>query len=319
MMMKIKITLVSALLFAMLQGIHGQQESHYTQFMYNKLYLNPAFAGAEGVGSFVGIYRNQWMGFEGAPVSQLVSFNGPFFSQRVGFGVLLNHDKIGIHNNWNGSLSYSYALINKETTMLRFGFHGSARYFQTDFADPNLIIADPSDPSIDLNRATNDVFFNFGAGIYLSVNNFFFGASVPRLIENTLGINPNTSTLTAKESRHYYVMTGFALPIRHNIDMKSSVLGKYVQHAPIDVDINLSLEFNKRLSTGVSYRVGGDGAGDSVDFLAFGQLTRSIGLGLAYDLTLSEVRNSTSGSIEALMRIDLVGSSDKLKNPRYFF
>lgn len=317
--MKMRLYILAAFLLIGLARGSAQQESHYTQFMYNKLYLNPAFAGAEGVGSFVGIYRNQWMGFEGAPVSQLVSYNTPFFNQRVGFGLLMNHEKVGITNNWSGALSYSYDLLNRSNAMLRVGFHGTARYFQVDFADPNLIIADPNDPSVLENQTTNDIYYNVGAGLYLSVNNFFFGASVPRLIENIVGFNPNASTPTAQERRHFYVMSGFALPVSGSTTIRSSVLGKYVENAPVDVDVNLSFEFRKRLTLGASYRVGGDGAGDSVDLLLFGQFTRGFGLGLAYDYTLSEIRNSTSGSVEALLRVDILRSRDNLKNPRFFF
>ena len=272
--MKIKYLLLIVLLGLGASTLNAQQESHYTQFMYNKLYLNPAFAGAEGFGSFVGIYRNQWMGFEGAPVSQLVSFNTPFFGQRVGFGVVLNHDNIGIMNKWNGALSYSYDLLNRPNAMLRIGFQGSAKYYQMDFADPNLIIADPADPSIQYNMMTSDVYWNVGAGLYLSVKNFFFGVSAPGLIENVIGYNPNNNVETAAEVRHFYAMTGFALPVSNDLTMRSSLLAKYVKNAPIDVDINLSFEFNKRFTTGLSYRVGGDGYGDSVDILLFGQLTK---------------------------------------------
>lgn len=317
--MKFRTLTIALILLGSITALRAQQESHYTQFMYNKLYLNPAFAGAEGFGSFVGIYRNQWMGFEGAPVSQLLSFNTPFFGQRVGFGVVINHDQIGIMNNWNGALSYSYDLLNRPNAILRVGLQGSAKYFQVDFSDPSLVITDPNDPSILDNMTTNDVYWNVGTGIYLSVNNFFFGASAPRLIENIIGFNPNGNNPHARERRHFYVMTGFALPVSSNVMMRSSVLGSYVQHAPIDVDINLGFEFNKRITTGISYRVGGDGSGDSVDLLLFGQLTQKLGLGLAYDYSLSEIRNSSSGSIEALLRFDLIGSSDNLKNPRFFF
>ncbi len=317
--MKIKYLLLIVLLGFGASTLHAQQESHYTQFMYNKLYWNPAFAGAEGFGSFVGIYRNQWMGFEGAPVSQLVSYNTPFFGQRVGFGVVLNHDNIGIMNKWNGALSYSYDLFNRPNAMLRIGFQGSAKYYQMDFADPNLIISDPADPSIQYNMMTSDVYWNVGAGLYLSVNNFFFGVSAPGLIENVIGYNPNANVETAAEIRHFYAMTGFALPVSSDLTMKSSLLAKYVTNAPIDVDINLSFEFNKRFTTGLTYRVGGDGYGDSVDILLFGQLTRMFGLGLAYDYTLSDIMDSSGGSAEVLLRVDLVKGSDNLKNPRFFY
>jgi type IX secretion system PorP/SprF family membrane protein len=315
----LRILLISIVTFICLGSLSAQQESHYTQFMYNKLYLNPAYAGAEGYGSFVGIYRNQWMGFDGAPVSQLLSYNTPFLGKRVGFGLVLNHDKIGILNNWRGAMSYSYDLINRPNTMLRIGLQGSARYFQLDFTDPSLNIIDPNDPSILENMQSDEIYYNVGAGLYLEVHSFFFGFSVPSLIENIYGFNPDSGNPTAAERRHYYAMTGVALPVSDKVTMRTAVLGKYVKHAPVDVDINLMFDFNKRLQTGLSYRVGGDGTGDSVDFLLFGQLSRNFGLGLAYDYSLSEIRNSTSGSIEALLRLDLLGSKDNLQNPRFFY
>lgn len=297
----------------------SQQESHYTQFMYNKLYLNPAYAGAEGYGSFVGIYRNQWIGFEGAPVSQVVSFNTPFVGRRVGFGIVLNHDKIGIMNNFNGALSYSYSLVETENASLRIGLQGTAKYFRVDFSDPALEIDDINDPSIAANQTTNDMYWNFGTGLYLEVNNFFFGASAPKLIENVFSFNPTAGDDRAAERRHFYLMTGFSLPVSTQTSVKTAVLAKYVQHAPLDVDINLALEFQRRFSAGLSYRIGGDGFGDSVDFLVFGQINPMFGLGLAYDYTLSDLRSANSGSIEALLRVDLIQGSEKLKNPRFFF
>lgn len=314
-----RILLHTLIFLSLCQIAKAQQESHYTQFMFNKLYLNPAYAGAEGYGSFVGIYRHQWLGFEGAPVSQLLSYNTPFLSNRVGFGMVLNHDKIGILNNWRGALSYSYDLINRTNAMLRIGLQGSARYLQLDFTDPNLIILDPNDPSIAENQQTNDVYYNMGAGIYLEIHNFYLGVSVPGLIENIYGVNPNAGNPNAAERRHYYAMSGFALPVSDRVVMRNNVLVKYVQHAPVDVDINLGFEFNRRFMAGMSYRVGGDGTGDSVDFLLFTYLTRQLGLGLAYDYTLSEIRNSTSGSVEALLRFDMIRSGDNLSNPRFFY
>ena len=237
---------------------------------------------------------------------------------RVGFGVVLNHDQIGIMNQLRGALSYSYDLINRPNAILRIGLQGSAKYYRMDFADPNLNIADPSDPSIIDNMTTNDTYFNVGAGVYLAVNNFFFGLSAPSLIENVIGFNPANNVDVASERRHYYAMTGFAIPVSSRVVMRSAVLGKYVANAPIDVDINLSFEFDRKFTGGLSYRIGGDGFGDSIDFLLFGQLSRMVGLGLSYDYTLSDIMETSSGSVEALLRVDILKGSDNLKNPRFF-
>ena len=102
-------------------SVNAQQEPQFTQFMYNKLPINPAYAGSRGVPSISAIYRSQWMGFDGAPQSALVSFSGPFLSKRVGVGVTLRHHKIGLQRDFAGSLAYSYDVVSAEDVSVRVG------------------------------------------------------------------------------------------------------------------------------------------------------------------------------------------------------
>ena len=112
-----KITFILAF-FALTAGVSAQQEAHYTQFMYNQLYFNPAYAGARGMPSFTLLYRNQWIGFNGSPTSGLLSFNTPLLGDRIGFGLTLNTQSTGIFNTWNAAMAYSYNINLKRKQAL---------------------------------------------------------------------------------------------------------------------------------------------------------------------------------------------------------
>lgn len=319
-------------LFLLLAGIVSAQQDHqYTQFMYNKLLLNPAYAGARGVPSISAIYRNQWAGFDGAPQSALASLNAPFLSPRVGMGVVLSTQSAGLQRDFFGSVAYSYDMIASDDISLRVGVQGSLRSLAINFA--NAQTADPGGPGIDPSLVTernSDVFGNVGAGIYATfVQKFYVGLSIPRIYSNTMGLNNSADPnfLTAKEYRHYYAMAGAVLPVNRDIKILPALLIKYVDGAPIDADINLNMDVKEKFTFGFSGRLGGDSGLESLDLLAFYQATSKVGVGIAYDFSLSRVRDYTAGSFEILLQADLKEQPHKgkgkkgrknLSNPRFF-
>lgn len=297
----------------------SQQESQYTQFMYNTQYYNPAYVGSRGIPSLTAFYRKQWLGYQGAPTSQLLSYNGKFISDRVGIGVQLSHHEVGIMNTWYANLAYSYGLIQTEDLNLRLGLHISARNFRVNFADPNNIILNENDPSVPDMALQSNMKGNIGVGMYFNYKGSYFGLSVPNIYRNNLGFNNLTDT-SAQLSQHYYGMAGLMIPAGNALHIKPAALVKYVQNAPLDVDLNLTFFFNLKMAAGFSYRLGGNGSGESLDFLLYYQASDQFGLGAAYDFTLSKLRDQQSGSIEVMMRYDL--KSDKkvdMTNPRFFF
>ncbi len=287
--------------------------------MYNQLTLNPAYAGSRGVGSLMALYRNQWIGFEGSPQTKLVSFNAPLFGDKVGFGLTLSNHTIGIMNSWYAAMAYSYNIQINDETSFRIGLQGNMRSLALDFTDPAVVIRQDGDQSIMENQSINNYSGNFGAGLYLTVKKFYVGFSVPYLYPTEIGFN-NDSQLPriAMESPHYYAMIGTLIPIGTNLHLKPSALAKYVQNAPFDLDLNLSFVYNLVLTAGVSYRLGGDGTGDSVDFLALYQYS-NIAFGIAYDFNLSDLSQHNNGSFEALVRFDFVKEQEDMANPRFFF
>jgi type IX secretion system PorP/SprF family membrane protein len=306
--------------------LSAQQDHQYTQFMYNKLLVNPAYSGARGVPSLTAIYRNQWMGFDGAPQSALLSLSSPFLSPRVGVGAVLSHQSAGLQRDFMGSLAYSYDLIAKDDISLRVGVQGSMRSLSMNFAKASTRDDNPAgDPSLNDQRI-NDIYGNVGAGIYANfLQRAYVGFAVPRIYANTIGLNSNPQFTTAKEYRHYYGMAGVIVPLSKDVKLLPAVLVKYVAGAPFDADINLNLDIKNKVTFGLSGRLGGDNGLESVDLLAYWQATELFGVGLAYDFTLSRVRDYSAGSIEVLVQTDLKADKKRgkkgrknLDNPRFF-
>lgn len=316
-----KIALLFLIMAAAAASGLAQQEHQYTQFMFNKLPINPAYAGARGVPSVTAIYRNQWMGFDGAPKSFLASFNSPFLTPRVGVGVTLSHVTIGLNRDFSGSLAYSYDVVADEKVSLRAGLMGSIRSLSIDFS--KAMADNPVDNSLEPGQ-TSSIYANVGAGLYFTYDErFYAGFSVPRIYSNSIGINENLPLgfETAREYQHFYGMAGAIIALSDDINLMPALLTKYVKNAPFDVDVNLNLEIKEKVIAGLSYRAGGKSAGESIDLLLFWQAHPQFGVGMAYDFSLSDIKDYTAGSIELLFQADLkqqAGKGKKMSNPRFF-
>lgn len=329
-----RILLAIGLICSIATTTHAQQEGQYTQFMYNKTLVNAGYTGARRVHSVYGIYRNQWMGFNGNPQSYLVSYDGPI-GKKLGVGFNLVNQELGVTKNQFANLLMSYGIIQTDDMSLRMGINTAIRRYSYSLTDPNVYIQDPQDASLRQSEQVARNYFNVGAGVYFDYKNYYIGLSVPNLNKNliSVGFNPN-STTAAQEKQHVYLMTGGLFKIKEDVEFKPSVLLKYVENAPFSLDMNLSMVFKRRFTVGASYRYGeSGGAGDSVDALAFFQISDKLGIGAAYDFTLSGLRKHTAGSIEAMLRYDFAPNParqvlkknkedidpNRLSNPRFFF
>ncbi len=293
--------------------MNAQQEAHFTQFMYNKLLLNPAFAGAREVSSIMVLHRSQWIGFEGAPTTQFLSFDSPIAGNRAGIGATIYRDKIGINENLLANISYSYSLIHTEKTTLKLGLQGAVKRYSYNFNDPSTIVKQNGDPSAISTRGVNG---NVGAGLYLNIGEFYVGLSCPNIYGNSLGIR------SAKEVRHYYGMLGGLISMSKSVALKPNIIVKAAENAPLSFDANLGLVFNQKFTIGASYRSGDTFSGESIDGLVHFQLTDKLGLGIAYDHSLSALQSYNKGSLEALIRYDFStknGADGNFTNPRFFF
>ncbi len=308
------------LLFSLAFSIKAQQELQYTQFMYNRLSFNPAYAGSEDVACLSAMYRNQWIGIEGAPESQLVSFNTPLLNKRVGLGLNLSRSTIGIGSRVTAEATYVYR-IRMGRGKLGIGIMASLRYLSMNYNDERLFAGEPilSDGGIPVGNQNRYV-PNFGVGVYYNTNKFYFGLSAPRMLRNNIDFN-DLRLILGREIPHVYAMTGYRFKLNKNLDLESQILVKYVENAPLDFDLNFSFHILKKFLLGASYRAGGssDSIGESIDLLVGTQLGDQVFFGLAYDITLSKLRTYNNGSIEAVFRY-CIGNPEgnQIVNPRFF-
>lgn len=298
----------------------AQQEDQYTQFFYHKMGFNPGYAGSSDGTCISILARNQWLGFEGAPQTQLVTFNAPLFNKRVGIGASILRQKIGLTEKYTAETVYSYR-VNLGRGTLGIGVQGSVRLIRVKFSDANATQPIETDGSIPQDFQSKYV-PNFGAGLYYTSSRFYLGISIPRLLKNNIDLADGDATIS-KEVNHFYVMGGLLISLSENMDLQPQVLLKYVSGAPFDADTNLNFIFRDTFTAGLSYRIGGSsrsGIGESLSLVLGAQVTESILLGISYDYTLSELRDYNSGSIEAMLRYCIGGKSEgeEYVSPRFF-
>ena len=301
--------------------ITAQQEALYTQFMFNKLAINPAFAGNDDALCFTGVVREHWIGLDGAPKVQALSVHFPRVAKnRVGLGLNLSRNSIGVQQkiSLEGAYAYRFPLAGGEFSM---GISISGRHYSTDFSDPDLQLIQPfyDDAAIREGKYAKSV-FNAGFGMYYNTDQFYIGAGIPRLIRADIDLSE--SLLNSIEVRHLYLMSGVALYMNDRLMFMPQVLVKLAENSPVDVDYNLGLRLDDNYYGAITLRDGGSDRdiAESLDVLLGLQLTRNLFLGMAYDITLSPLRSYESGSVELLLHYCL-GKKEipvYMVSPRFF-
>ncbi|MCH2021775.1 MAG: type IX secretion system membrane protein PorP/SprF [Saprospiraceae bacterium] len=290
---------------------HAQQHAQYTQFMFNKMYFNPAYAGSKKNLCLSGIYRKQWLGIERAPQTGTFNAHGSVFKSRIGLGLSVTYDQIGFTDKVDIETNYSYIIRFKDESFLSLGLRGSFSYMQIrwDQANPTQAF-DNSIPG----AITSKLLPNFGAGVFYQSKYWYAGFSVPHLFQNNLdfSVNPNVS-VEPKLQQHYFLTGGLSFDIAKNVQIQPNLLFKYVVNAPFDMDINLSFVFFQKLLVGITYRLG-----DSVDALVQWRITRQLQIAFAYDFTVSKLQQYNAGSIEAMLEYCFMKKHEKVHNPRFF-
>ncbi|MEO8147630.1 MAG: type IX secretion system membrane protein PorP/SprF [Bacteroidia bacterium] len=288
----------------------AQQNPLYSQYMFNALVINPAYAGTQPYMSSTMFVRKQWVGFNGAPLTASATLHGPLKNKRMGLGMLINNDHIGITNQTDLYACYSYHLPIQEGT-LSMGLSGGISFYRSNLSD--LTVWDANDQVYELNSLSNQL-PNFGTGLYYYSPKWYAGLSVPQLLsyDPEKGLNAKKSSMHHPVP-HYYFTTGFILGNSEDIKFKPSCMIKYVQGAPFQFDVNLNVLFNQIVWVGASYRYH-----DAVVAIFEYQLSRKLRLGYAYDYPVTTLSTVTSGTHEIMMGYDFGYDIMKIKNPRYF-
>jgi type IX secretion system PorP/SprF family membrane protein len=298
--------LIFALMLTCYTGF-AQQDAQYTQYMYNTININPAYAGSRGVMSIFGLHRTQWVGLDGAPTTNAFSINTPINDSNLGLGVSFVNDKIGPTSDNTISADLSYTIQTSEEFKLSFGIKASGNLFNLDVNRLNP--ADANDPN--LQNFDNEFSPNFGAGIYLHSDKMYFGLSVPNFLQDSK-YNDN-EVAVFQERMNFYAIGGYVFDISPSVKFKPAFLTKVVTGSPLQVDASANFLFFDKLMLGAAYRW--DAA---VSALAGFQVTDGLFIGYSYDRETTQLRNYNSGSHEVFLRFELFNKVSKLVSPRFF-
>lgn len=300
------------------ENLFAQQDAQYTQYMYNTISVNPAYAGSRGVMSIAGLYRQQWVGIEGAPRTQTFSAHTPIGeSQKVGLGLSIVNDEIGPTQETYFDIDFSYTIKTSEIGNLAFGLKAGGHLLDVNF--DRLSKFDLSDPRFERN-IDNKFSPNVGIGMYFYTQKFYIGLSVPNLLETDHFDNDNLNTsqgasVIAEERANYYFISGYTFDLSEYLKFKPAVLTKLVFGAPLQVDASANFLLYEKVTLGVGYRWSAAFSG-----LVGFQVSDSLMIGFAYDRETSTLGNTSfdDGSYEILVRFELFKKYNRLLTPRFF-
>jgi type IX secretion system PorP/SprF family membrane protein len=303
--MKTKI-LIFTLILTCFTGF-AQQDAQFTQYMYNTININPAYAGSRGVMSVFGLHRTQWVGFDGAPTTNAFSLNTPINNSNIGIGLSVVSDKIGPIKDNTLSADVSYTIPTSETYKLSFGIKASANMFNLDTSLLNP--ANANDPN--LQNFNNEISPNFGAGVYLHSDKLYLGVSVPNFLQDSK-YNDN-AVAVFQERMNFYFIGGYVFDLSQSVKFKPAILTKAVTGSPLQVDTSANFLFFDKLMLGGAYRWSA-----AFSAMAGFQITDGLFIGYSYDMETTELKNYNSGSHEVFLRFELFSKVSKMVSPRFF-
>ena len=287
--------------------IHAQQDPQYTQYMYNTMSVNSAYAGQRDVLSATALYRTQWVGIDGAPETLTFGIHAPLRNERIGLGLNIVSDQLGPaqETSIDGNFSYTVTLDEIRDVELSFGVKGGLHILDTDWSKGIFRRTDPL-----FQENINLISPILGAALYLHSDRAYVGFSVPNFI--TTSHYDDFQESIATERLHYFLIAGYVFDLNRRTKLKPAALIKGVSGAPLIADLSLNALFNEKFTLGLAYRWD-----DAVSGLLGFQINQSVYIGYAYDATTTRLNNFNSGSHEIILRFELpqVG---RVLSPRFF-
>jgi type IX secretion system PorP/SprF family membrane protein len=298
------------LLLLIAASSNAQQHPMYSQYMFNMLNINPAYAGSRGVVSTTALFRDQWVGIPGSPKTNSVSFDMPINEKKIGIGVQLYDDRLGIERSTGLNASYAFRFQLTESGTLSLGLQAGLLNYRANYSEVRTFQS--NDPAF--NQNISGLLPAAAAGIYYNSDKFYVGFSSPALLQTKIS-KDNTIDVSSATGRdlHLYFTTGFVVNLNQDLALKPSVLVKAVSGAPIELDLNTNLWIQNTFGVGFSYRTG-----DSYVGMVELQLNKQFRLGYAYDKTFSSLGSYNTGTHELMLRMEFGSTNGKIVSPRYF-
>ncbi|MBT8266723.1 MAG: type IX secretion system membrane protein PorP/SprF [Bacteroidia bacterium] len=299
-------SLLTFVVYLMVCQIFAQQDPQYTQYMYNTMSVNPAYAGQRDVLSITGLHRSQWVGIEGAPQTQTLGIHAPLRNERIGLGLNVINDALGPAQETYVNVNFSYTIpLNELDKKLSFGLTGGLHLLDTDWSKGQF-----QNPDVVFNENLSLISPTVGAGLYLHSRKWYLGLSVPNII-TTEHYNDFQESL-ATERLHFFLIGGYVFNLSDNTKLKPAFLVKAVTGAPIIADVSANFLFYEKLTLGLAWRWD-----DALSGLAGFQISEGLYVGYAYDYTTTDLKNYNSGTHEIVLRFELQ-KLGRILSPRFF-
>jgi type IX secretion system PorP/SprF family membrane protein len=292
-------------------NVFAQTEPMYSQYMYNMLGVNPAYAGNREALSLNFFQRNQWLGIKGAPKTTSLSMDQSIKDGKMGWGLQVYDDELGIEaaTGFNGMLSTRIKVSEKG--ILSGGLSFGMMNYRNNLIDVNNR-NDPNDQSFI--RTDNQWNPSIGMGVYYNTDRFYAGVSTPNILKSRLASYENMNTSIQKsDDFHLFANAGYVFDLNEEVKLKPSTMVKMVSGAPIQADINMNIWLKDILGFGGSYRTG-----DAFVGMVELQATSNLRFGYAYDMPFNPLKYFTKGSHELMLRYEIGNFKTKIKSTRYF-
>ena len=286
----------------------AQQDPEYTQYMYNTMTVNPAYAGSTGTLEAVLLHRSQWVGIDGAPQTQAFTIHSPLRNEKIGLGLSVHNDKLGPSNELKLEGNFAYTIPFSAEKKLAFGLKAGAKMFNVDWTKGRY--NDPVDALLN-NNIDNKLKPSIGAGLFYYSTNWYFGASVPNFIRGNYYDDIQEEVLI--ERLHYNFIGGYVFGISDNLLFKPAFLVRAVSGAPLYYNISGNFLIIEKVTVGASYQVD-----DSISALVGLQIFNSFFVAYSYDYTTTNLTKYNSGSHEIVLRYQLEKKSKQIKSPRFY-
>jgi type IX secretion system PorP/SprF family membrane protein len=312
MMTPLKNILLALFIFAMAGQVFAQQKPVLSQYMFSGLVINPAYAGRHEYTSFTAMFRDQWINVPGAPQLTTMTAQTGFKDRKIGVGLMLSDDKIGVHDNLSVYGSYAYYIKFRSGAKFSMGLQGGVDILSSDWTQ--LDVYDPNDPVF----AGSEInyFPNFGTGVFYYSDNFYFGFSVPYLL-TARKTRTSDYFRDVRHSRNYYLTGGNVFDLSPKFKFKPSFLLRIEDNMPLAIDLNANFYYDEIIDLGVSYR-----QGDAVIGLIGLQVNKYLKFSYAYDYIISDLTNYTKGSHELMLQYRINFSAPRhsrmCPEPQYF-
>ena len=313
------IVLTIALLFAGLFQLKAQFDGMFTQYMFNEMFINPAYAGSKEAMSATLLHRQQWVSFPGRPITSSFSFHGPIVNGKMGLGISFLNEKVGALNRNLLYGSYAYRLKTSETGTLALGLMGGLdnqvnRFDQIKVTD---VVGGAVDPNFSTN-SMNLIGGNFGTGLYYSTKNYYAGLSIPRMLDNQVKQTWNASRtymITSLDPKlfTYYFTAGGVYKVNEDLRLKGTAMLKMVKNAPLSLDVTASALIKETLWVGLAYR-----SNSALSLILGAQVNKQLLVSYSYDYGLNSIQKYSNGSHEIGLNYLFSYKSYKAITPRYF-